>query len=166
MARGKGASYGEEHLSRLRLIRRLSDQRVPLVEIRRRLAGLNLSDIRALLAAEERLGAELEVAERSQSAREYVSALLRRSQQTRISSASNREPPPDSGATRRERVNSLAEEAVTIPPALATTAPVSEADLPWRRLELAPGVELHVRADAEERSGPLIRRLLEQASRD
>ncbi|HEV7216840.1 MAG TPA: MerR family transcriptional regulator, partial [Chloroflexota bacterium] len=82
-SRGKAAAYGEDHLLRLQLIRRLAESRMPLEEIRQRLAGLSLTDVRLVLAEEERRGAELLVAERAPSPKEYVSALLRRSQAAR-----------------------------------------------------------------------------------
>jgi DNA-binding transcriptional MerR regulator len=159
-ARGKGASYGDEHLSRLLLIRRLSEQRVPLAEIRRRLDRLSLPEIRALLAVEMQHSAELELAERAPSAKEYVSALLRRSRQARQPSTSSSEAAPDASSM------SFAEAAGTLGAPFASGSDPKEAELPWRRLELAPGVELHVRADAEARSGALIRRLLDQVGND
>ena len=41
--RGKGTVYTEEHLLRLRLIRLLADQRVPLAQIREQVAALSLA---------------------------------------------------------------------------------------------------------------------------
>jgi DNA-binding transcriptional MerR regulator len=164
VARGKGASYGEEHLSRLRLIRRLTDQRVPLAEIRERLATLSLAEISAILRTEERLSAELRRAEQAPSAKAYVSALLNRSRHARLPSAPIRASP---NASARAPMRAEAEPLLSgpEPPALAESAPYNEADLTWRRVELAPGVELHVRADAEERSRRLIERLIELARR-
>jgi DNA-binding transcriptional MerR regulator len=46
---GPGATYTPGHLDRLRLIRRLKDQHLPLAKIRRRLAGLSDDDIRTML---------------------------------------------------------------------------------------------------------------------
>src|ERR1700749_2322863 len=51
--RGKAATYGEDQLLRLRLVRRLSDRRVPLVEIRAILAPLSLDEVRTLLGEEQ-----------------------------------------------------------------------------------------------------------------
>src|SRR3954465_3010081 len=48
---GPGNKYGEAHLARLRLIRRLQAEPLPLAEIRRRLEGLSRSDILTLAAA-------------------------------------------------------------------------------------------------------------------
>src|SRR3954452_8774108 len=48
---GPGSKYGETHLARLRLIRRLQAEHLPLAEIRRRLEGLSGPDILTLAAA-------------------------------------------------------------------------------------------------------------------
>jgi DNA-binding transcriptional MerR regulator len=71
--RGKYASYDEDHLARLRLIRRLVDQHVPLADVRERLAHLSLDEVQSLLQQEERQ----QVAEAA-SPRAYVSGLLSR----------------------------------------------------------------------------------------
>src|SRR5436853_5736372 len=75
-ARGRAAAYGEEHLLRLRLIRRLAERHVPLAEMRVRLAGLSLDEVRTLLTEEDRAAAALAAGGGSASA--YVSTLLRR----------------------------------------------------------------------------------------
>jgi DNA-binding transcriptional MerR regulator len=140
--RGKAASYSEEHLLRLRLIRRLAEQRLPLSEIGARLAGLGPDEIRSLLAEEERRSDALAQAEQTASPREYISALLSRAQAAR-----------------------QGERAVTGQPFVAAWAAV-DADpraRAWLHFELAPGVELHVRADAHGRHRSLIERLLKLA---
>src|SRR6476646_7155502 len=45
---GPGAKYDDRHLARLRLIRRLQNEHLPLAEIRRRLDGLGEDEIREL----------------------------------------------------------------------------------------------------------------------
>src|SRR6266545_1620022 len=50
-ARGRAAAYDEEHLAKLRLIRRLADQHVPLAEQKARLADLSPSEVESLLQA-------------------------------------------------------------------------------------------------------------------
>lgn len=47
---GPGAHYGEGHLDRLRLTRRLQQQHLPLAEIRRRLAELTDADVASVIA--------------------------------------------------------------------------------------------------------------------
>lgn len=49
---GPGAKYGEGHLDRLRLIRRLQQAHLPLAEIRRQLEVLSDPDVRELLVRE------------------------------------------------------------------------------------------------------------------
>src|SRR5215210_5590262 len=72
-ARGRAAAYGEEHLLRLRLIRRLAERHVPLAEMRGRLAGLSLDEVRTLLDEEDRAAAALAAGAISDGA--YVSTL-------------------------------------------------------------------------------------------
>src|SRR5258708_8765284 len=52
-SRGKAAAYSEEHLLKLRFIRRLSEQHMPLAEMQLFLTRLSLDEIRALLEEEE-----------------------------------------------------------------------------------------------------------------
>jgi Ca-activated chloride channel family protein len=150
-SRGKAAMYGEEHLLRLRLIRRLAEQRVPLAEMRDLLDRLSLDEARTLLADEERRASKLRQAEQSSSPREYVATLLSQARAAR-------QPP-------------LAEPPAVYAPAPQPSAAIPSQPLPdasagqpdvqaWQRWELAPGVELHVRADALSRSRKLIERLL------
>src|SRR3954451_13879278 len=49
---GPGAKYGADHLARLRLIRRLQGEHLPLAEIRRRLEGLHPATIAQLAGAQ------------------------------------------------------------------------------------------------------------------
>jgi DNA-binding transcriptional MerR regulator len=76
-SRGKGAVWGEEHLLRLRLIRRLTERRMALAEIRDRLASLSVAEIRALLDEEDQQAQALARTLREPSAKEYLSTLLR-----------------------------------------------------------------------------------------
>ncbi|HUQ43653.1 MAG TPA: MerR family transcriptional regulator, partial [Candidatus Limnocylindria bacterium] len=51
---GPGAHYGQGHLDRLRLTKRLQEQHQPLAEIRQRLAEMTDEDVAALAAESER----------------------------------------------------------------------------------------------------------------
>ena len=200
--RGMAARYGEEHLLRLRLIRRLVDQRVPLAEQRARLNRLSLDDVRSLLAEEDRRTAELRLAEAAPSPKDYVSALLERAQArhapkpmaappaasaaaparapadpVELSEASERSgalapSTPAAAGGRPQPSSSGPARSAAVPDPLAPARPLAsqtgEPGEAWQRWELAPGVELHVRADAERRHRRLVERLLRiaRASRD
>lgn len=171
--RGKGTVYGDEHLARLRLIRRLSEQHVPLAEQRERLAALSLSEIEALLRQEER---QLQVVEQAQSPRDYVAALLERAKLARSGSQMSETAPPYSAATvppspvhapRQQPAPSAALPVPPIPADRASEGSVrSRAPEMWQRMVLAEGVELHVRADASRKRWQLVKRLLHIARDD
>jgi len=181
-SRGKLASYGDEHLARLRLIRRLAEQRVPLAEMRTLLAPLALDEVRALLAEEERHAAHLDLAAQAPSPQAYVSGLLNRAQAARQSSAPgvsgarpSYRPKPSSPSPRSPGLSGAApyqpypsQQPVPAAPPASEPSQTAQAPHPaeaWQRWELTPGVELHVRAEAERRHRGLIRRLL-AATRD
>ena len=144
--RGKGTVYGEEHLQKLRLARRLSEQRVPLAEIRAQVAALTVDEVKSLMSDQDRHEANLAQAAQEGSPKAYVAALLERAR-------SLKEPsfPEKTAAALGPTVAFCLE--VAPPPA----------DQTWRRRELAPGVELHVRQDAEVRQKSLIDVLLRVA---
>lgn len=151
-ARGKSATYGEEHLVRLRLIRQLSERHVPLAKIQELLQGLSLDEVKALLEAEEDRSVQLLEAERRKSPRDYVSALLDDARQARYTSLPQRQRAPD---TSPEPVENALRFSKSQPPAQAQGKIET-----WYRWTLAPGIELHVSADARLRFQKLLRRLL------
>jgi DNA-binding transcriptional MerR regulator len=67
---GPGARYGMGHLARLRLIRGLQKEHLPLAEIRRRIAGLDDAEVEALVEPTEGALAGAD------SAVDYVRALM------------------------------------------------------------------------------------------
>jgi DNA-binding transcriptional MerR regulator len=177
--RGKGAAYGDEHLLRLQLVRRLADQRVPLTEIREQVSVLLLDEVRALLAEEERHVASLQRAARAPSPREYVSELLNKARGT--TQLPSQAPPPAApsagapSAPHSQRRRNLFPSAAMPAQARERPAPVYSAAPPplpsqpvtsvadgqaWRHWELVAGVELHVRADLVVRHRELIERIL------
>jgi DNA-binding transcriptional MerR regulator len=174
--RGKGTFYGAEHLLTLRLVRRLSEQRLPLAEIRDRLAGLSLAEVGALLEEEDRNEAERQQAEQGGSPKEYLSALLK---QARVARQAGPPTPPAPFSLRESRAADWGALLSPSPPPAAPAQPPAPArpDAPtsapssaaapagesWQRLELAPGLELHVREDVGGKYRRLIERLLEVA---
>lgn len=147
--RGKAATYGDEHLLRLRLIRRLSEQRVPLAEIRALLSRLSIDEVRALLSEEEQRAELLEHTAQVSSPKDYISALLNHARQARQPIATEKPP------------------GVVTPSSPMPTTDVHQrqfAEEVWHRWELAPGLELSVRASTQEQYRTLIERLLKVAS--
>ncbi|HEX7737763.1 MAG TPA: MerR family transcriptional regulator [Ktedonobacteraceae bacterium] len=161
--RGKATTYGDEHLQRLRLIRLLSLQHRPLAEIHQLLDHLSLSEIHTLLAEEEQRARELESEGQAQQPQAYIATLLKNAQATRLSLASQSAPsapvaspgtPPSPLPGQRVRENTQGYGNVSAPaPATAS----------WRRLELAPGIELHIREGAEEQQRALLERICKAA---
>jgi DNA-binding transcriptional MerR regulator len=173
-ARGKSASYGEEHLLRLRLVRRLVDQRVPLTEIRDRLEALSVEELRVLLAEEETHQARLAKADRAGTPREYVATLLERARTTsprEPAEMSYREPTGMmSAASVRRRALRAASRSRDVLEFHHNAAPMPAA--PWPepqpdedrlRWRLAPGIELTVEREVYARDHRLIGQLLRVA---
>jgi DNA-binding transcriptional MerR regulator len=141
--RGKATTYSDEHLQRLRLIRLLSRQHRPLTEIHQLLNRLSLAEIRTLLADEEQRARELEPEGQQPPAQEYVATLLKNAH--------------SSGQIPSQRSRRVYES-----PQVYEDAPAPLAET-WHRLELAPGVELHVKEEAGEHYRSLIERLCKTA---
>ena len=165
-SRGKSASYTDEHLVRLRLIRRLAARRVPLGEIRDLLARLPADEARAVLREEARRAETLETHAAAPSPKEYIAALL-----AHAGSATPSPSPSPLAAAPARRPAAGAAVSASPPQAArrarfsATPQPAAEIEEAWRRWTLAPGVELHVRGDIASTRKEVIERLL-QAARD
>ena len=146
--RGPGAHYGPEHLDRLRLIRRMQREHLPLAEIRRRLEALHPTEIRRLVEHSP---------VPNDDARDYIRGVL---------SAGA----PSLSQTRRARTK-LAPPAVTEAPLSffeATVPPAASAkQLPvrsqWDRIPLGADIELHVRRPLTREQNRQIERLLQAA---
>ena len=94
---GPGAKYDEGHLGRLRLIRLLQREHLPLAEIRRRIESLADDEVGRLLA-------QTSPPDRS-SAVEYVRSVLQESPRLFVAdSAGAPEPPPAAGRAQWDRI--------------------------------------------------------------
>ena len=153
--RGKAASYGEEHLQRLRLIRLLSSQRRPLAEIHQLLYRLSLAEIGTLLTGAEQLAKELAPAGQQPPPQEYIATLLKNTQ------ASRQQAFP--GLAASQSATSAARRIYERPLTYEGIEPVPGET--WRHWELAPGIELHVKEEVEEQHRDLIERI-RQVSQD
>jgi len=148
-ASGPGAKYDDTHLGRLRLVRRLQREHLPLAEIRQRLAGLDDTAIATLAEA------PAAVADPQDSALDYIRRVL---------------GPPQVQPNRHLAMKQLPLRAYSL-----ATEPVTDVPIPnilsvepapgrsfersqWERIPLAPDIELHVRR-------PLPRPLAKQVDR-
>jgi DNA-binding transcriptional MerR regulator len=120
---GPGARYTEGHLLRLRLIRLLQKEHLPLAEIAKRLKGFTDAQVGALL--EERRQRKTPA---RGSALEYVRNVLQAAETPRLFEV-------HSTPATVARLASTRPEAATIEPSRSQ----------WERFVLADGVELHVR---------------------
>jgi DNA-binding transcriptional MerR regulator len=154
---GPGAHYGEGHLARLRLVRRLQQQHLPLAEIRARLASLTDADVAAL--------ADAAVAPPEQprtSALDYVRSILSGpSGAAPVGMQPAPVPPPVAAPapSRRPVAASRMLRWAEPAPARVAEAKVLWADAEptdepatqpiersqWERLSLGPNLELHIR---------------------
>jgi len=133
---GRGATYNEEHLARLELIKRLKEEYLPLQEIATLLRGLDREAVSELLKQKQRTGS----APRS-SAKNYLKDLLEVS--GGAASDSGRLRPQVEARTRLEN---------EIPEGVG-----------WRRLVVDEGVELHIREDRLGRDINKVRQLFQFA---
>jgi len=137
---GPGAKYTDGQLARLRLIRRLQREHLPLAEIRRRLEGLDDDEVSGLTDAERPTP--------SGSALDYVRSLLAATAGAEARPGPSIPPP----STVRDPRRRSAPTAPAVPVSTAEQRPAAYAPLPpgversqWERIVLAPDVELHVR---------------------
>ena len=134
--RGPGAHYAQEHVDRLRLIRRLQGEHLPLSEIRKRIEKLSPQEVKRILATD---------AERPpDSASDYVRRVLRE------------------GAAPYA-MRSVAELSVRRSNLPRDQSPSSYQRSQWERFTLAPDVELHIRRPGSREDNRKIERLLEAA---
>ena len=153
---GPGSKYDDGHLARLRLIRRLQAEHLPLAEIRRRLETLGDDEILDLAGASE-------PAPPTDTALEYLRTVLGGATAARALARPNLRPMmpalrlagerPASTPSARLASMSVAEAPVEpVEPAEPRTAPAPADATPrpgdrsqWERIVLGPDVELHIR---------------------
>jgi DNA-binding transcriptional MerR regulator len=157
--------YGLGHLHRLRLIRQLQKEHLPLAEIRQRLSGLSDTDVASLVAPSTPTLNALPTA------REYLDQILG----PRKSSASA--PSPGHTPESKGAITATSGTAAPVTPiAVGLTSAAAVPDSPgseawpqareqWEHLVLHDDVELHIRRPASRDLNRRIERLLEIARR-
>ncbi len=166
---GPSARYGETHLTRLRVIRRLQREHLPLAEIRRRLDELSEGEIMALSESphptSEAVGAD--------SAADYIRRLVSQpglpARAPVPASASLGSPAPAEPFTLAEAMPPAGMPPAAMPSLAATTAAASLAPAPplaepgrstWERHTLTSDVELHVRRPLDRATSKNVDRLI------
>jgi DNA-binding transcriptional MerR regulator len=157
---GSRSVYSYEHLVRLAAIRALKAEYLPLVEIRRRLAAMSLEEIEAQVVEPDRPEALLDAVGRPLDAparpgpagpgARGVAPAARARGELRLPSA---RPPAAPDAALGSAATGAAGAAVG-----------SAAGL-WRRVALAPGVELSFQPSADPARERAIAELVEEATR-
>jgi DNA-binding transcriptional MerR regulator len=178
---GPFARYGEQHLLRLRLIRRLKEEYLPLAEIRRRLGSLTPAELENL--AQPTLD-ESELDEEEADAKNYLDRLLNRGSGSSSSSGQYRQRSFHKSAAEASSTTSAPAPVPTptpvpapmpavgaVAPPIPVPAPMSAASAPARAqelLELASVLDKKVTssevADTTILSAPAPEPTLEQAS--
>ncbi len=140
---GRGAKYSEVHRDRLRLIRQLQDQHLPLAEIRKQIEGLSQQELSHLAEGTED---RAEALPPQHSAADYIRSVL------------SGQGTPDAARTRHSL---SARTPPQTPPASGHVSPGERSQ--WERLTLAPEIELHVRRPLSRVMNRKLERLLEFA---
>ena len=144
---GRAARYGETHLRRVRLIRRLQDQHLPLAEIRARLTTLTVDEVAAALSTPD--------PQPVGSALDYIRSLTTGARQQGAAPARPpRSEDPAAPGSAVPRHPPAPAPAPSIPPTTTQVAAI------WERIPLAPDVELHVRRPLSRTAHKRVERLI------
>lgn len=149
---GPLARYTDEHLDRLRQIRRLQDFHQPLAEIRRRLESLAPEQAAALA---EGTGAD---EPGTDSALDYITRLLQPPGSTPATTVPP-QPTPAPMATPTSAPLPMPMPTPKPTPASAS-APTSTGTSQWDRITLDPDVELHIRRPLTRQKNRRVERLI------
>jgi DNA-binding transcriptional MerR regulator len=153
---GPGSKYGSDHLDRLRLIKRLQAEHLPLAEIRHRLDALDPDAIRELAGSPE-------PEPPSDSALDYLRTVLgdprSAGRPAEGYQVALKAPPAAMSAPDEPPL-----PAQPAPPSLATAAaPAQTTSIErsqWERIVLAPDVELHLRRPLSRSQNKQVDRLV------
>ena len=142
---GPGARYSEDHLERLRAIKKLQAAHMPLSEIR---SLLKRGDYFVLHPVADALGSEPS----TNSAADYISEVLGRT-------AFARPIPVSASAAPQMALSSPAPAAAPAPAASAPAASEPERGT-WERIVLHPDIEIHVRRPSSRIQNKRVERLV------
>jgi len=150
---GPGTTYTDGHLNRLRLIKRLQREHLPLAEIRSRLAALDDVTVAALVAATPAEPAP-------GSAIDYIRGVL--GGDGPVEQMPLIPPVPASPAHRTLAAYDLPASNPAEPGGSGSSSPAPDRSQ-WDRILLAPDVELHVRRPLARLAHKRVERLIQIA---
>jgi DNA-binding transcriptional MerR regulator len=126
---GTASVFGYLHLLQLLVVKKLQSENLPIRKIRELVGGRTEKELERLLGLDTKAGAKNE-------AHTYLEKLLTRSTSPAASSHRNQNSASPAADTSRPAPNSSAAKHA---------APSGQAT--WARMEIEPGLELHVRGD-------------------
>lgn len=154
--RGKYAYYNRSHLLRLELIQKMKEAYLPLREIRQAIEGLSDDAVERQLRSVENESMQppksLKVSEAKSSALDYIARVRSRQDDLRSTDKSS-------------EITLPARPPANQPPPKMGKIVVLEDDLPgetWRRIEIAPGIELNLRQPVEPGLDAIIERFIKE----
>lgn len=160
---GPSARYRETHLARLRAIRRLQREHLPLAEIRRRLEEMSEEEVTALSEAPREVAGTIA----ADSAVDYIRRLVSQTEPpASASSAVWPGPPAPAAPFALAEAMPPAAMSPTAAPLLAPPSPVPAPPLAepgrstWERHTLTSDVELHVRRPLDRPTSKNVDRLI------
>ncbi len=171
---GPATRYGEGHLLRLRLIRRLQRDHLPLSEIRARLERMGDEEVRATLDADSLATPEPPTGTDATLA--YVRGLMQRAgvaprfydrPAPALARRMIRAPEPAAPAPAAPELRDGPPPSSPVVPAIVPTPAAGPDTRPlladrstWERLSITPDVELHVRRPLDRRGNKRVERLI------
>lgn len=161
-AAGRATRYGQEHLDRVRLVRRLQEQHLPLAEIRMRLAALDPGEVAASLAAP----APAPLGDALDYIRSLTQPSMHRAAEMRTPYLQEDAAPPEysippAGPALRSAPSAPERWITSERPAPATqTPPTTATTAMWERIPLGTDVELHVRRPLSRTANKRVERLI------
>jgi len=156
--RGRYSYYDESYLLRIRLIKRLQDAFLPLKEIRLQMEALDIAEIKNLLAEKDEkgiLGSKLSHLEynvlpgikETSSAAEYITRIL--------------EAHPVVPGKLEQTGHRQLQPAPSPPLTAKQVLKGADRNDTWRRVEIIPGIELHIKDALYKKHFNIIDRLIE-----
>lgn len=146
-SRGRYTIYDEEYIDRIATIKRLKEAFLPIKEIRTMLETKSEAEINEFLSIYEDTGP-------SNEALDYISSMMDKEKHYQAEPA---------GIQKQAPMPELFSARSRMPSARGSNH--LEDNSVWRRFEIVPGFEVHVREDVFKQSGKIVFNLIESAKK-